>query len=316
MQLSVHEIKTYANFDVIANDIIALAKAILPDKFIYINSLADGLQTTLKISEKSTIIPISEGLVIQVEEGLCNRVDFNNNTPLIYEDIPNETGLDTFKDILRSVNINAYLGIPISLDTGERFGTLCVGHHEPMHFDPKSIEMLQKIAKLFSYYLEVEHLAYKDGLTGLFNRHYVNRFFYQVKGSHGTVFSIDLDGFKKVNDSLGHDVGDEVLTEVGKKLFTYCASCTTAYPVRLGGDEFVVILPNQSRSVDIAMHANALLKLLTRWNTKLDGLILSASIGVTTYDEHARLSEVLKEADVALYQAKRKGKNTYHIHTK
>lgn len=314
MSISIHEIKTYANFDQLASDVLSLAKEILPDKFIYINSLADNRQVTLKISEKHPLIPLYEGLSIHIEEGLCNRVDFISKKPLIYEDISKENDLDNFKEILRSVNIQAYMGIPITLDTGERFGTLCVAHHQPTHFDEKSVKLMEKIARMFSYYLEVEHIAYIDPLTKVFNRQYLRRFFSQFKSTHGAMYFIDLDGFKKVNDTHGHDIGDQILSEMGKKLYDFTADCEIAYPIRLGGDEFLICVPNQSRQYDIDLYAKKMLNMCSSWHTNIEKLQLSASIGVATYQDDTNLDALLKNADQALYVAKSRGKNTYHVY--
>lgn len=312
MGISVHEIKTYSNFDALASDVLTLAKEILPDKFIYINSLADNKQTTLKVSENHPVIPIREGLTIHIEEGLCNRVDFISKKPLIYENIPKEKDLDAFANILKSVHIDAYMGIPISLDSGERFGTLCIAHNQPTHFDEKSVKLLEKIARMFSYYLEVEHIAYIDVLTGIFNRQYLRKFFDSFKGTHGALYFIDLDGFKKVNDTYGHETGDLILKEVGQKLTSFTQDCEIAYPIRLGGDEFVVCIPNLSRNYDIDLYAKKMLKVLSHFETPIQDTSLSASIGVSTYQANSKLDYLLSLADQALYQAKIK-KNTYII---
>lgn len=313
MGISVHEIKTYANFDRLAKDVLKLAKEILPNQLIYINSLADNKQITLKVSEKHPIINIHEGLAIHIEEGLCNRVDFIHNKPLIYEDISKEASLDSFKAILSNAHIGAYMGIPISLDSGERFGTLCVANHQPMSFDPHSIELLQVIARMFSYYLEIEHTAYIDVLTGVFNRQYLTKFYKEISRQEGIVLYLDLDGFKMINDTLGHEMGDQVLIELGKKLVEFTGDCEVAYPIRIGGDEFLVCIPFVTEHFIKEQYAKKMLSTLSHWETPLGILRLTGSVGVISHHLNETLETVLNRADKALYKAKSMGKNHYYL---
>ena len=159
MNITLKEIKSYDNFDELALDVIELAKEILPGKLIYINSLSEGKQVTLKVSNTNVHINLKEGLTIDVDEGICNRVDFKKNEPLIYEDIKQESSLDNLQKLLMSVNINAYMGIPISLEDGSQFGTLCAAYHEATTFDQRSIDLMKRIEKMSFYYLKEKHIA-------------------------------------------------------------------------------------------------------------------------------------------------------------
>jgi len=315
MKLSMNEIQAYSKFDQLAEDALSLAQEILPDKFIYINFLSQFKQITLKVHGANPHISIYEGMTINLEEGLCHRVDFKEMQPLIYENVQLEPSLEGLRVSLKQANVSAYLGIPITLDSGEKFGTLCAVHHEPATFDPKSILLLQKIAKMFSYYLEVEHMAYKDLLTGLFNRQYLYKFFFKSEDTQGALFYIDLDGFKQINDRFGHDIGDRILREAGHKLCDFLNLVNNAYAVRLGGDEFVVHFGNQTNQEDLSHYANKLIQLMQGWQYDIQETKLSASIGIAIYHEKHpyTLQNLLNDADEALYQAKRKGKNTYHF---
>ena len=316
MGISKHELKFYKNFEKMASDVISLAKAFFPDKMIYINYLSDEEQVTLKVSSHQTKINLFEGMTIKVNEGLCNTIDFTRNQPLIYEDIKNEKHLDDFKDILLKANINAYMGIPILLDTGERFGTLCSAHDEATHFDEKSIVMLEKLAQMFSYYLKLEHLAYKDHLTGVYNRQYLHKHFEDLKTYDGYILFFDLDRFKQVNDTLGHETGDLVLKEMANKLEEFTYPYQDAFVCRLGGDEFLVILPEIDTQYHIVELANTLHRELSDWNTPIGNIQLSSSIGILHYfkDEKQSLRDLLEKADKALYDAKSNGKNRFTLY--
>jgi diguanylate cyclase (GGDEF)-like protein/PAS domain S-box-containing protein len=155
-----------------------------------------------------------------------------------------------------------------------------------------------------------EHQALHDALTGLANRTlFRSRIDQAVKAERSTglraaVLVIDLDGFKEVNDSLGHAAGDELLMELGRRL---CASVRVSDTVaRLGGDEFGVLLPYASVSHDVTgaverMHA------AIEEPIALQGLSLSlqASVGVALYPEDGKdVETLLRCADAAMYHAK------------
>jgi diguanylate cyclase (GGDEF)-like protein len=158
--------------------------------------------------------------------------------------------------------------------------------------------------------------ATHDHLTRLPNRYAFERFetFPASENedvSHvpmATVFSIDLDGFKKVNDLLGHQGGDLLLQEVGKRLSAFGAeNCV----FRFGGDEFIVIARDLLPSRD-ARFAELIVHSLTR-PIRIDGLWcqVGASVGYARWPEHgAQIKDVCHKSDVALYEAKARGANT------
>jgi len=169
---------------------------------------------------------------------------------------------------------------------------------------------------------EIERLAYYDPLTGLPNRRLLmDRLTQAVAASartreSGALFFIDLDNFKDLNDTLGHDRGDQLLQRVADKL----RSCTREgldFVARLGGDEFVVVTTRlDSDRSGAAVQASVVgEKLLTALNQSVhldEQLFYSTpSIGVTLYDGSTRrVDELLKQADLAMYEAKGSGKNT------
>ena len=176
---------------------------------------------------------------------------------------------------------------------------------------------------------EIRHLAFYDPLTGLPNRRLMLERLRQAligsarHGRHGALMLFDLDDFKTLNDTLGHDVGDQFLVEVAARLASSVREGDTV--ARLGGDEFVVILedldaeslaPMQAESVAVkiqaALNEPYLLDLsLAGGERNTRSYHCTSSIGITLFrDQSVSVDELLKRADTAMYQAKAAGRNT------
>ncbi len=160
--------------------------------------------------------------------------------------------------------------------------------------------------------------ALYDPLTGLANRalfrEHVEKALARLRRSparpHAVLF-VDLDGFKTVNDSLGHAAGDEVLVEVGNRLRRWVRPGDTA--ARLGGDEFAVLLENTSE-VDAGLLAGRILKvLLSPIVVQGKEVVLTGSIGIALSETGEDADELLRNADVAMYTAKAAGKSQFRV---
>ncbi|MDZ4253231.1 MAG: EAL domain-containing protein [Sulfuritalea sp.] len=175
---------------------------------------------------------------------------------------------------------------------------------------------------------EIRHLAFYDSLTGLPNRRLMLERLRQAltssarHGRHGALMLFDLDDFKTLNDTLGHDVGDQFLVEVASRLASSIRECDTV--ARLGGDEFVIILEDLDAEALAAMQAESVaVKIQAMLNEPyLLDLSLSggehntrsyhctSSIGITLFRDHSvSVDELMKRADTAMYQAKEAGRN-------
>jgi diguanylate cyclase (GGDEF)-like protein len=166
---------------------------------------------------------------------------------------------------------------------------------------------------------ELERIRYRaefDDMTGLANRGQFQTRLAQMCGDEtgepaaGTLLLIDLDGFKQVNDSLGHTAGDECLMETARRLGAVCRDASLV--ARLGGDEFAVLLlpPHQTKAADLA----AMIVSAMNRPIDIDGRLfkIGASIGVAVANG-CRSPELFKRADTALYAAKAGGRNTFRI---
>lgn len=171
---------------------------------------------------------------------------------------------------------------------------------------------------------EIKQLAFYDPLTRLPNRRLLLNLLQQAKanstrnGTYGAVMFIDLDNFKTLNDTLGHDKGDLLLQQVANRLTTCVRECDTV--ARLGGDEFVIMLENLSqKSHEAAVQVETVgEKILATLNHpyQLAGHKhhSTPSIGITLFSNHDRSThELLKQADIAMYQSKAAGRNTLHF---
>lgn len=168
----------------------------------------------------------------------------------------------------------------------------------------------------------IRHLAHFDVLTGLPNRALLTDRMHQAlalarrdKGSLAVMF-LDLDKFKPVNDTFGHDIGDLLLKEVAKRLLDSVRASDTV--ARIGGDEFVVLLPNIEQDQDATVVAKKILHALNQtFDIAKHSLCISSSIGIAVYPEHADDEKLLLiNADVAMYHAKKNGRNNFMFYAK
>jgi diguanylate cyclase (GGDEF)-like protein len=169
--------------------------------------------------------------------------------------------------------------------------------------------------------LRVEHLAYHDGLTGLPNRSMFSKVLSQsISEAHRyerrlAVAFLDLDRFKQINDTLGHEAGAELVKEVATRLKECVRESDTV--ARLGGDEFVVLIPDLKDEKYAAIVAQKILTAAARpFSLMGQEFRVTASIGISTYPQDGLDEQTLtKNADIAMYQAKAEGKNNFQFYS-
>ena len=161
---------------------------------------------------------------------------------------------------------------------------------------------------------ELQHLAYNDPLTGLPNRSVVLRTVQRAIDTPDqqcfAVLFLDFDGFKVINDSLGHDIGDELLCGVADRLRGELRFGDGVLPARLGGDEFVVVLEGLHSADQATIVAERLLRICSApFHLSCHTVYVTVSIGVvTSTNRYQTANEVLRDADIALYEAKSAGR--------
>ena len=167
--------------------------------------------------------------------------------------------------------------------------------------------------------LEMSHLAQHDALTDLPNRLMLNDRLTQAislaRRNHNqlAVLFLDLDGFKHINDSLGHSIGDKLLQSVAARLSACVRKSDTVS--RQGGDEFVILLPEVTHAADAAVSAAKIIAELKKAHSIGEhSLHITVSIGISTYPDNGEDAETLiKNADTAMYHAKQGGRDNYQF---
>ena len=182
------------------------------------------------------------------------------------------------------------------------------------------IERRKMEEKLAWAQTEMEMLAHHDALTGLPNRLLFRELLSQnlsrARRENGVlaVMFMDLDRFKEVNDSHGHEVGDKLLVEVTKRVKKCCREGDTV--ARWGGDEFTLILPDVARAEHIHDVAKRIIETLCRpFHLEDVTCLIGTSIGISLFPSHgASMDELLKQADRAMYAVKDSGRNNYRFY--
>jgi diguanylate cyclase (GGDEF)-like protein len=260
---------------------------------------------------------------------------FRSRQPCISNDYLADQGASAFHAIIRGDGAKSGAAFPL-LIRGRAVGVMLFLSAEKDTFTPEFVELLQRLADNVSFALEnfdradektkadarIEYLASHDSLTSLPNREMFNGLLHhaiEAACRHQRQFAvlfIDLDRFKVINDSLGHDAGDILLVEIANRLRQTLRSSDVV--ARLGGDEFVVILEETAESHDVERIASNLLSVLSQ-PLQLSGheCQATASIGIAMYPADGPDAQTLtKNADMAMYLAKEDGKNGFRFFTK
>ena len=232
-----------------------------------------------------------------------------------------------FPPYLRDSGFVTVAGVPIAMRDAP-FGTLAAFAREFAAFDEDDLNFLSAIANVLSEAVrrdraeaELRRTALHDVVTGLPNRQLLDerldqslRFAERADLRVGVLF-VDLDRFKVVNDSLGHDAGDEVLRAVATRLKSAVRASDTV--ARFGGDEFVIVAPGLVSDRDAVRLAQAVLQVLDAPISVGDRSIhMRASVGITVGDPKAQRTPraLLRDADVAMYRAKPRPGNSFELH--
>ena len=181
--------------------------------------------------------------------------------------------------------------------------------------------LVQDVTERLNTERTINFMAHHDALTGLPNRRLMQDRLNQAilaarrEKRHVALLFLDVDRFKHVNDSLGHDAGDGILCDIAKRLTAAVREGDTVS--REGGDEYVIVLPDLEKPESAQLVANKILNELSKpFDANGQEIIVTASIGISHYPNDATdVKQMLKNADSAMYQAKDAGRNTVRFFT-
>ena len=214
--------------------------------------------------------------------------------------------------VIGKPEIRSYAGAPLVTPDGYQIGALCAIDRKPRNFDAAQVAILERFSKLVVEQLELQTLAHNDFLTGALTRRAFTSAATAAVGQNrrdrtpAALLALDLDHFKRVNDSHGHGAGDEVL----KAVADVCSASLRPGDLfgRLGGEEFAVLLP-ATAFADAARCAE-------RLRSGIEGLKLpygtvTASFGLAMVEDYDAFDNWMEAADGALYRAKSEGRNRW-----
>lgn len=222
--------------------------------------------------------------------------------------------------------LKSHLTLPLTIE-GEIIGCISLNSDQPNAFDAQDLQFLSVIGyqmaaslRHFQRFSSIKNIAIYDTLTNLYNRRYFEErleveaqksFFSDTSLS---LVMVDIDHFKRVNDTFGHTEGDRVLCEIASLLKTSVRKKDTV--ARYGGEEFILILPEAGLE-ESSMIAERIRRLVedTLFDVGQAQINLTVSLGISNFPSHHARSkeELIKMADLALYDAKRGGRNRVNI---
>lgn len=258
------------------------------------------------------------------EEALVFLED-NPDIKLVLTDfnMPVIDGIELTKEIRKLQTKNELSIIAMTSSTAEHISAkfLKIGANDFIHKPFTKEEIACRINNSLDsleYIAKIKDMAHNDFLTGLSNRHSffeeMNQYYKMAKEKSESfaLAMVDVDNFKNINDSLGHDVGDMVLVELAKVLKNNLKGSDIV--ARFGGEEFCIVLKNieQKKALEYFIKLKESIAAMAIRTKETKAFNVTVSIGVA-FNDASSLDEILKQADMALYQAKKNGKNRVEV---
>ena len=290
----------------------------------------DTLHTTVRVERASILLYDNQGVMRFVatrglSELYCKlteghspwTADTVDPHPVLVSDVEQEPSLTGLKEIMAAERIRALAFIPLTYQK-RLLGKVMLYCDKPHDFSTEEVQLTETIATQVAFAEErarqtnqLKYQALYDNLTNIPNRSLLHDRLKQAIVSSQrthiplTFLLIDLDRFKEINDTLGHDQGDLLLKQIGPRIQSVLRQFDTV--ARLGGDEFAVVLPTVSTAEHAEMTAAKILRALQApFIVGTFSMEVGASIGIALYPEHGGESDaLLRCADVAMYVAKR-----------
>lgn len=246
--------------------------------------------------------------------GFCG-VLWETKEPIIISDYCSSTPV--VSDMMILTNSRSLLAAPLLLN-GDLIGAVLITKHEANHFSYDNYKLLQVLSAHLglamsnaTLHAEVRRMVITDNLTGLFARHYLNERINrkQSKDASGSLIVVDIDHFKKVNDTYGHQVGDDILIQVSDIITSSIRDGDIA--ARWGGEELAIYLP----SLNLEQTERVAERIRSRVESETSPQV-TVSCGISEWcstDEKISVESLFYKADMALYEAKHLGRNCIMI---
>ncbi|HEY3850320.1 MAG TPA: EAL domain-containing protein [Steroidobacteraceae bacterium] len=299
--------------------------AVMADQNRVLNLIASGAELEVILTTLAEFVEAQSGgglcsLTAQDPVGTDICVGLSPSMPTGFDGVSRDAGAEG--------SVQAFSTRPIFGSKDQRLGTLSLYKRHDSEPPELNAQLIGICANLAGIAIEscqaaerIRHLAHHDDLTGLPNRLLFNYELHkalsrtQRAGTTAAVLFLDLDRFKIINDTLGHDAGDTVLRQIANHLRACVRGTDTL--ARVGGDEFTLLVEQPLDAPDLNAIAQKLLAAMSNPLT-VNGNVyqLSGSIGIATYPKDGSDgASLLKNADIAMYRAKSSGRNTYQFYS-
>ncbi len=287
--------------------ITRLAKTVLQTPMVMV-SLVDADRQWFKSRQGTDVTETARSI------SFCTHT-IQTDEPLIVPDALENPKFCNSPLVLGPPHVRFYIGVPLIMHDGCRIGALCAVDTKPRELSPEHIAVLRDLARLVVDEIELRQIATTDSLTGVLTRRgfdiEINREFKRAeRHSHDlSLIAVDIDHFKKVNDTYGHPAGDLVLKAVAAQIKQMVRG--EDFVARLGGEEFVVALPetNADQAMVVAEKIREAIAGATVQVHSVS-IAVTSSFGIACgNDQDEDWNMILKKADTALYDAKKTGRN-------
>jgi diguanylate cyclase (GGDEF)-like protein/PAS domain S-box-containing protein len=268
-----------------------------------------------------------DGIKIGPSAGSCGSAAYLKER-VVVSNILEDSRWDGFRIPAMRHGLKSCWSTPIISHDGNVLGTFAMYYKQPKIPDDFSFDLIDKVIYLAKVCIErsriekkLHYISNYDHLTGLCNRNYfLEQMNKEIEKSHIdkrklTLFHLDMDRFKYINETLGQEIGDKLLQEISHRLNQ--SADDTKIVSRIGGDEFLLLLPSMQTMEHSISIAKTLLQAIEQ-PYLLDGyeLYITTSIGISIYPDDGRDSlTLLKSSEIALGRAKETGKNSYQIYS-
>jgi diguanylate cyclase (GGDEF)-like protein/PAS domain S-box-containing protein len=266
------------------------------------------------------------GIAIGPKVGSCGTAAFRGE-PVFVCDIQSDPLWEDYADMVKPLGYRSCWSMPILSYQGKVLGTFALYSHQPGEPSPEQTDLISMAAHLAGIAIErrqseerIQFMAHHDALTGLPNRAMFDERVAsaletaRVTGQWVALAFLDLDNFKLINDTLGHHAGDELLRVVAGRMLA-CVRKSDMI-VRVGGDEFIILLNGLPPENAVVLSRLETIRAAIGAPVVLAGrsLQVSCSMGVVCYPEHGETAtELLANADSAMYRAKEVGRNNLQV---